>query len=51
MTAARLRIFLGSLEVSVISVTPTGSIIAATVCSPMNAARTPHTATMPKLML
>ena len=32
------------------SVTPTGSIIAATVCSPMKAARRPHTSVMPKLI-
>ena len=50
MTAARLWTFLGSFEVSVMSVTPTGSIMAATVCSPMKAAITPHTAVMPKLI-
>ena len=50
MTAARLWTFFGSFDVSEISVTPTGSIMAATVCSPMKAARTPQTVTMPKLI-
>ena len=47
ITAARLCTFFGSFEVSMMRRTPTGSIIAATVCSPMNAARKPHTVVMP----
>ena len=49
MTAARLCTFFGSVEVSVMRRTPTGSIIAATVCSPMKAAIMPHTKVMPKV--
>ena len=48
ITAASERTFLGSSEVSVTSSIPTGSIMAATVCSPMNEASRPETIEIPK---
>ena len=47
-TAARFLTLRGSSDVNVIKVIPTGSIIAATVCSPTNDARTPDTTDIPR---